>query len=825
VNAPSPYRFMAPQYHAAGWSPIPLPPGQKFPVPTSFTGADGKYVDAAQLKKWTAEKARVSVGNLNYAPGNIALRLPRNVLGVDVDAYGEKAGEATLQAAEADWGALPPTWVSTSRTDGLSGIRLFRIPEGLAWPGELPQGKGVELLRWDHRYAIVYPSVHDKTGAEYKWYLQVPNALDDGLEMAEQLEEFPAPEDLAELPELWVEGLTSGRQWKERAANADMGATEVRDWLAARAEPDALCAATRATVAKYSRELRIAGDDGGAHDSARDAAWAVIGDSAEGHSGVHKALAELRKVFISNVRERRGRDSADGERLAKEEWARIVVRGVQKVAAEGVPEDTDPCVSNAARGNAGGSRGSDAIVWRLDDIGNAERLLRVMDNRARYSDGLGGWVIWDGSVWRLDTDRQMERWAVKAVDTIETDLAYVEGDGDEDTLKAFKRHKKSSGTDGKLKAMVSVARGRRGITVPGELFDARADLLGCANGTLELGDSGVSFRPSREDDYLTLNTGTLYKPEASSKLWDDFLERFQPDPDLREWIAKLVGYSLLGVNSKRLMVVCFGPTSTGKTTFAEAVRTALGGYAKDVNLSIFRDNQDERARPDLVEALPKRIVFAEEVSTAWHMHPDQIKRLTGGAPINARRPFARSYLEMVPAFTPFLLTNGAPTIEGGDEALVRRLRLVPWEEKIAQSEEDPTYLRRLRTEAREAILAWAVAGYVAWRTDARDLADIPVGALAANLAFRDELSDVDRFLAEATVRGPENRELPLRLFEAYERWCDVNRIAQRDRLSMTKFGKQMDGKGYPKKQVRIDREPTWVRVGISISDKWAKLAS
>lgn len=801
----TPYSVSAQNYLEAGWSPIPLPHKEKWPPPDGFTGAAGKYVDAAQLQRWLGTRARVNSGKLNYPPGNVALRLPRGVLGIDVDAYGSKAGEQTLAKAEEAWGTLPPTWVTTSRTDGVSGIRLFRIPEDLAWPGELTTGKGVELIRWDHRFAIVSPSIHDKTGNEYKWFTQ------DGVTMTEYPDAIPLVEDLAWLPELWVEGLTSGRKWTEREVNEDMGATEVRDWLAARLDPETLCSTTRSTLTKWINSIRHAGDDGGAHEAALQGAWALIGDAGAGHSGIHKSLNKLRKAFIVAVKDRRG---ADGERLAKEEWARIVVRGVQKVSAEGEPEAEDPCESISAP-KAKARTGSDAIVWRLDEVGNAERFIRVADGRARYVEAYKGWMVWEGNRWVLDDNKQIDRWMVKALNTIESDAEFLKGE-DDAIAKAFKAHFKSSSTAGKVRGSLELAKGRKGIMMPPESFDSNPTLVNCKDNAIELRKKGIKARPAWQDDYNTLSTGVDYNPKAKGPLWEDFLNRFQPDPEVQEWIQKLVGYSLLGTNPKRLMVVCWGPTSTGKTTFAEAIRNALGDYAKDIHLSIFRDNQDERARPDLVEALPKRIVFAEEVSSAWHMHPDQIKRITGGSQISARVPHSPVYIHRIPAFTPWLLMNGVPTIDGADTALYRRLIVVPWTTQISQSEEDSDVKAEMIETEREAILAWALRGYEMWRESADDLVDPPTSAISTALDFRSQLSDVDRFLAEACDGGAEYAELPRRLYEAYVMWCDWNGVKERDRVSNTKFGIELSGKGYGKKQIKIEGQPTWHRIGLRL---------
>ncbi len=100
-----------------------------------------------------------------YPDGNIALRLPDGVVGIDVDHYGDKTGGDTIAEHENRWGRLPAAPLTTSRADGLSGIRLYRVPPGTRLVGELPD---VEIIQPHHRYAIVSPSVHPE-GRAYRW--------------------------------------------------------------------------------------------------------------------------------------------------------------------------------------------------------------------------------------------------------------------------------------------------------------------------------------------------------------------------------------------------------------------------------------------------------------------------------------------------------------------------------------------------------------------------------------------------------------------------------------------------------------------------------
>jgi P4 family phage/plasmid primase-like protien len=830
---PTPYTVAATDYLEAGWAPIPLPIRGKWPPPDGYTGANGKYADAEDVKKWCAAKARYKAGNLNSAPGNVALRLPANVLGIDVDAYGEKSGADSLAEAEAEWGCLPATWVATSRTDGLSGIRLFRIPEGLAWPGQV--GPGIELIRWDHRYVVAAPSIHDKTHKTYGWFRQVRVAEGDedstGYELIPVGTALPEIADLAELPAQWVEGLTEGREWSARAVNESMDAEAVREWLESRPEPNDICAEMRRTITRYSRDIRTAGDDGGAHDLARDGAWAVLGDSKQGHGGVVGALRELRGVFLEAVKRRRGRDDADGERLAKEEWTRAVVRGVQKVSAEGGGTDLDPCASlvDAADLKGGDGTGSRYMNWRLDDIGNAERFIRVANDRARWSEALGGWLLWDDTRWAMDDTRQVERWAVKAVDRMQEELARLEGhsgEGETETQaaqrKAFKAHMKSSGSAGKLAAMVQVARGRKGIVVPSKDFDQHPDLLNTPNGTVILGDKGLDFRDShRREDYLTMITGVPYEKGAVSEVWENkFLDVVLPDPEERAWVQTLVGYSLYGGNPERVIVIAKGPTTSGKTTFAEVVANALGDYASPYNLSLLKEKMEEGGRADVIDVLNRRFIVASEASAAWNLHADRIKLVTGGEKLSARRLNSNEYIKRVPEFTPWITTNSIPTIPGADQALWRRLKLASFPISIDEDKIDTTLRRRLLTpEAQRAILAWCLDG---WERYTRvGLKDAPVAVVQAAMQARNEMNELGQFIQDACEEGEADDGYVVStnaIFDEYQNWV-VENSDERNRYNKITFGRAMGARGIVQGRRYVDgkQQRAWMGIRLRVT--------
>jgi len=191
---PGVYGRVAQDYLASGLGlPLPLPPAKKEPPPSGYTGGAGKVPTAAKVRSWVNTKHRHNVG-LRLAPG---------VLGLDVDAYGDRVGAETIDRAQAAWGSLPDTVRSSSRRDGRSGIYLYRVPAGLSWPGQLTAdltGRGlpgnVELIQWGYRYVVCWPSEHP-AGPRYRWWSP----------LGSMLLEIPLLQDLPDLPITWVENL------------------------------------------------------------------------------------------------------------------------------------------------------------------------------------------------------------------------------------------------------------------------------------------------------------------------------------------------------------------------------------------------------------------------------------------------------------------------------------------------------------------------------------------------------------------------------------------------------------------------------------------
>lgn len=185
-----PYAQGAREYLDRGWeSALPVPYGSKRLVITGWTGYKGAYPDSDQIEDWIEYQGEA----------NIALRMPQDVIAIDVDAYGDKYGDITLDVLEMSLGPLPATYRSTSRSesDDISGIYLFRLPTEAVGLHFHDIGGGLETISWHHRYAMAWPSIHPDTQKPYRFVR----------DWGEICEEPPSKEDLPVLPMPWVRRL------------------------------------------------------------------------------------------------------------------------------------------------------------------------------------------------------------------------------------------------------------------------------------------------------------------------------------------------------------------------------------------------------------------------------------------------------------------------------------------------------------------------------------------------------------------------------------------------------------------------------------------
>jgi putative DNA primase/helicase len=324
---------------------------------------------------------------------------------------------------------------------------------------------------------------------------------------------------------------------------------------------------------------------------------------------------------------------------------------------------------------------------------------------------------------------------------------------DDDERGVWQRWGDATESVGRRTAILKLAQPL--MIVRGEELDATPQLLNTPTGTVDL--ANLTLKPHDPLDLITHITRASFNPPVQwSEPLYEFQRTFVPEPGYWDYLMKILGSMLYGGNHFRIWTIMHGTTTTGKSQLVETIARAVGDYAVPVGTSVFRANQDDKPRPDLLRALSARFVYASEGADAWELHGDHVKRMSGGDPLTARGMRSNVMVERVPDFTPLIVCNTVPKVKGADSGVKRRLHVLPFPHSVAAAEDtrkreifsgDPNTL--------DALLTQLIIGCARAYNDEHDVhgADRPQTWVEATAKAFGDLTSVGEFISFMEEHG------------------------------------------------------------------------
>lgn len=541
-------------------------------------------------------------------------------------------------------------------------------------------------------------------------------------------------------------------------------------------------------------------------------------------------------------------------------------------SSAGSVDDDDPSAGWTVQGGAGGS-GGDGLEYvrygspdapdeyRMNDDGNAEHFIALFTSPGvgpgiRWVEGYG-WLVWssgssDGKVqprWVLSTDGLVRRAWQRVRDRQEQFVEFLEADVNNQLvawnaanpgmaptgalkaiqakLRSWREFAKASGNNRNAICALDAAKALPSVTVDINALDNDNRLLGVANGVIELTADNAVVRDARAGDLITLNTNVGWLDSSQinrygKAKWEEYLERFLPDEDMRRAAQVALGHCLIGGNPEKIFIILKGESNTGKSTMANLCAAALGDYAMTSSLTIY---QNHKLNPMLAKALSRRMVVTTELSDSDKISASMIKRITGGSDIIAAELKGSNVtVERVPQFVPIVATNAVPHIDGADQALRNRLYVIPFNVVVSKEEDDKEAATIMKAIGLEAVLNWLVEGYIMYRREKGLSRDLRIETESDTFAA--ELDTVSTFTDQCIKKHPTEFGnvkhpwvdhpawlIPIpSLYDGYWRWCEAMKVNERDRLDQNRFGRRVKDLGFPQKKIRAaDKTPLmWV---------------
>jgi putative DNA primase/helicase len=298
-------------------------------------------------------------------------------------------------------------------------------------------------------------------------------------------------------------------------------------------------------------------------------------------------------------------------------------------------------------------------------------------------------------------------------------------------------------------------------------------------------DLRTGLLTTRPSSVVTKSCSVAYDPNADCPIFKKFLlEIMCGDQELLSYLRRHLGYCLTGNTNEQAFFIAIGGGRNGKSTLYNALLKIMGDYACMTHATTLMVSKygDEKTY-DLANLKGRRFVLAQEAEQNSKLAEAKIKAMTGGDVI-AYRQIRERVAEYDPHFKLILSTNNLPKIDGVDDAIWRRIKVIPFNESFTGEKEDKTLKDKIIAEG-SGILNFLLRCYKEYSVDGLKTPE-SVEKEIAN--YKASVDTVGQFMEERCVLEKGAKETSTNLYRAYETWCREN---GQDPITQNQFGKNL----------------------------------
>lgn len=322
--------------------------------------------------------------------------------------------------------------------------------------------------------------------------------------------------------------------------------------------------------------------------------------------------------------------------------------------------------------------------------------------------------------------------------------------------------------------------------LPEPTTDDKMVLVNVKNGTLEIAANGYRLREPNPNDFLTYQLPFIYDPHAKAPMFEKYLNRCLPDPDLKQVLAEFFGWTFTKHLKLEKALFLYGEGANGKSVMFEIINALMG--KDNITTMSISDLREEHNRALLVDKL---LCYGSEIG-ANGMENDGFKTIVSNEESRIRRKYGNSFVVKIHCKLAFNANELPPTREV-NEAFFRRFLIVPFNQTIPANERDPLLASKIIDNELSGVFNWVLSGLDRLLKNRRfTAADASRDALEI---YRKESDSVAMFSEEEGYeKDPLARTFLKEIYPQYRTYCQQNGFVP---LSSKKVLKRLEGLGFP----------------------------
>lgn len=183
--------------------------------------------------------------------------------------------------------------------------------------------------------------------------------------------------------------------------------------------------------------------------------------------------------------------------------------------------------------------------------------------------------------------------------------------------------------------------------------------------------------------------------------------------ELVDYHRRLWGYMLTGEISDRSLHILWGNGCNGKSSIINIFSNITGNFTSALSEDVMLKKTSRGANPEMMPLLTARCGTLPESDKKEELNSKRVKTITGDDLITARHLFGH-HLSFKTQCKPLWATNHKPKINVDDQAIIDRLKLIPFLARFEKNQENTDYIKDLQENKLDEFLTWFCLGAYDW---------------------------------------------------------------------------------------------------------------